>query len=85
MLSGSASATHVIGAPIDEGQHRRLKTIAAPNELFAQKWSNPSATPALSIKPPSDRDVGAGFALFVPLGRDPMRLSADAPSSHPEY
>jgi hypothetical protein len=84
VASGSASALRMIGAPIDEGQHRRPKKTATPNELFAAKWSNPSATPALSTKPPSDRDVGTGFALFVPLGRDPMRLSANTPSSHPE-
>ena len=84
MTSGGASALRMIGAPIDEPQHRSPKKIAASSELFAQKWSNPSATPAPSIKPPSDRDVGAGFALFVPLGRDPMRLSANTPSSHPE-
>ena len=84
MTSASASALRMIGAPIDEPQHRSPKKIAASSELFAPKWSNPSATPALSIKPPSDRDVGAGFALFVPLGRDPMRLSANTASSHPE-
>jgi hypothetical protein len=84
MTSGSASALRTIGAPIDEPQHRRPKKISAPNELFAQKWSNPSATPALSTKPPSASDIGTGLALFVPLGRDPMRLSADTPSSHPE-
>ena len=84
MASGSASALRMIGAPVDEPQHRRPKKIAAPNELFAPKWSNPSATPALSTKPPSDRDIGTGFALFVPRGRDPMRLSANTPSSHAE-
>ena len=84
MTSGSASALPMIGAPIDEGRHWRPKKTAAPNELFAPKWSNPSATPALSTKPPSDRNVGAGLALFVPLGRYPMRLSANTPSSHPE-
>src|ERR1700730_4629849 len=83
MVSGSASATRMIGAPL-EGQHWRPKKIAAPNELFAQKWSNPSATPALSTKQPSAYDVGTGFALFVPLGRNPMRLSANTPSNHPE-
>jgi hypothetical protein len=82
--SSSVSAPRIISAPTGDGLHPRPKTIAAPNELFAQKWSNPSATPALSIKPPSDRDVGAGFALFVPLGRDPMRLSANTPLNHPE-
>jgi Transglycosylase SLT domain len=82
--SGSTSALRMIGAPIDEPQHRRPKKVATPNELFAQRWSNPSATPALSTKQPSDRDVGTGFALFVPLGRNPMRLSANIPSSHPE-
>jgi len=74
----------MIGAPIDEGQHRRPKKTAAPSELFAPKWSNPSATPALSTKQPSASDIGTGFVLFVPLGRDPMRLSANTPSSHPE-
>jgi hypothetical protein len=82
--SGSASALRMIGAPIDEAQHRRPKKIAAPNELFALKWSNASATPALSTKQPSTSDIGAGFALFVPLGRNPMRLSANTPSSHPK-
>jgi Transglycosylase SLT domain len=84
MTSGSASALRTIGAPMDEPQHRRPKKIAAPNELFAPKWSNPSAPPALSTKPPSASDIGTGFALFVPLGRDPMRLSANTASSHPE-
>jgi len=84
MTSGSASALRMIGAPIDEPRHRHPKKIAAPNELFAQKWSNPSATPALSTKQPSASDIGTGFALFVPLGRDPMRLSANTPSSHLE-
>jgi hypothetical protein len=84
MASGNASTLRMIGAPIDEGQHRHPKKTAAPNELFAPKWSNPSATPPLSTKPPSDRNVGTGFALFVPLGRDAMRLSANTPSSHSE-
>jgi hypothetical protein len=84
MTSGGASALRMIGAPIDEPLHRRPKKIAAPNELFAQKWSNTSATPAPSTKQPSASDIGTGFMLFVPLGRDPMRLSANTPSSHPE-
>jgi hypothetical protein len=50
MTSASASALRMIDAPIDEPQRRRPKKIAAPNELFAQKSSNPSATPALSTK-----------------------------------
>jgi len=84
MTSGSASALRMMGASIDAALHRRPTKTAAPNELFAPKWSNPSATPALSTKPPSDRNVGTGLALFVPLGGDPMRLSANTPSSHPE-
>ena len=84
MTSANASALRMIGPPIDDEQHRRPKKSAASNESFAPKWSNPSATPPPSTKPPSDRDVGTGFALFVPLGRDPMRLSANTPSSHPE-
>src|SRR5260370_6341823 len=79
MTSGSASALRTIGAPIDEPQHRRPKKISAPHALFAQKWNNPSATPALSTKPPSASEIGTGLPLFVPLGRDPMRLSADTP------
>jgi hypothetical protein len=84
MTSGSASGPRMIDAPIDEGQHRHPKKTAAPNELFAPKWSNPSATPPPSTKQPSDRNVGTGLELFVPLGRDPMRLSANTSSSHPE-
>jgi hypothetical protein len=84
MTSVSASALRMIGAPIDEPQHRCPKKTPAPNELFAQRWSSPSATPALTTKPPSASDIGTGFALFIPLGRDPMRLSANTPSSHPE-
>jgi hypothetical protein len=84
MPRGGASALRIIGAPIDEPQHRHPKKVAAANELFAHRWSNPSATPALTTRQPSDRDVGAGFALFVPLGRGRMRLSANTPSSHPE-
>lgn len=84
MASSSAPALRMIGAPIDDPQHRRPKKIAVPNELFAPKWSSSSVTPVLSTKPSSGRDVGAGLALFVPLGRDPMRLSANTPSSHQE-
>jgi len=84
MTSASASALRMIGAPIDEPQHRSPKKIAASSELFAPKWSSPSATPPHSTKPPSDRAAATGFALFVPLGRDPMRLSADTPSSRLE-
>ena len=84
MTSANASALRMIGPPIDEPQHRRPKKSAASNELFAPKWSNPFATPPPSTKPPSDRDIGTGFALFIPLRRDPMRLSANALSSHPE-
>src|SRR5260370_26940829 len=82
--TGSMFVRPMASAPADEGQHRRPKKTAAPSELFSPKWSNPSATPPLSTKPPSDRDVATGFALFVPLGRDPMRLSADTPSSRLE-
>jgi Transglycosylase SLT domain len=84
MTSGVASALRMIGAPIDEPQHRHPKKVAAANELFAHRWSNSSATPAPTTRQPSDRDVGTGFTLFVPLGRDPMRLTANIPSSHPE-
>ena len=82
MTSGGESALRMIGAPV-EGQHWRPKNIAARNDLFAQKWSNPSATP-LSTKQPNASEIGTGFALFVPLGRDSMRFSANTPSSHPE-
>src|SRR6266404_3380286 len=81
--SNSVSAPRISSARTGEGQHRCSKRIVA-SELFVQRWSNSFATPSLSTKPSSDRDVGIGFALFVPLGRDPMRLSANTSSSHPE-
>jgi len=82
--SGSVTALRTASAPADEGQHRRPKKIAAPSELFVQSWSNPPATPSLSTKQRRDSDVGIGGALFVPLGRDPMRFSANTPSRHLE-
>jgi hypothetical protein len=81
--SGGASAPRLIGARTGDGEHRRLKKIAA-SELFAQRWSDSSATLPLSTERPIDRGVGIGGALFVPLGRDPVRLSANAASKHPE-
>ena len=81
MTSGGASAPRVIDAPIDERQHRRTMKIAAPNELFAQKWSNRPAQPPLSTNHWSHPGTGIGGALFVPLGRDPMRLSANTTPS----
>jgi hypothetical protein len=83
MPSSSVSAPRIISAPTGDGLHPRPKRIAA-SELFVQRWSDSSATSSLSTKQPSDRDVGIKGALFVPLGRGPMRLSANTPSSYPE-
>jgi transglycosylase-like protein with SLT domain len=82
--TSNASTLRIASAPAGDGQHRRPNKIAAPSALFVQSWSNPPATPSLSIKQRRDSDVGIVGALFVPLGRDPMRLSANTPSSHPE-
>jgi hypothetical protein len=81
--SDSASAPRMIEARTADGQHRRLKKTAA-SELFAQRWSNSSATLPLLAERPIDRVVGIGGALFVPLGRDPMRLSANITPSRLE-
>src|SRR5260370_30682203 len=72
------------GTPADENQRQRLKNNSAPSELFVQRWSNRPATPSLSTQQPSDHGARSGDALFVPLGRDPMRLSANIPSRHLE-
>jgi len=82
--SASMSVLPMASAPADEGQHRRSKKIAAPSELFAQTWSNPAATPSLSSRQLSHPDTGIGGALFVPLGRDSMRLTANTHSGHLE-
>jgi len=81
--SGSVSAPRIISAPTGDSQYRRPKRSAA-SELFVQRWSESSATLSLSTKQPNDRVVGVGGALFVPLGRAPMRLSMNTPSTHPE-
>src|SRR5260370_18515325 len=82
--SGSVSALRMTGTPADENQRQRLKNNSAPSELFVQRWSNRPATPSLSTQRPTDHGARTGDALFVPLGRDPMRLSANIPSRHLE-
>jgi hypothetical protein len=81
--SGSVSALPMIGAPADAGQHRQRRQIAGPSGLFVQRSSAPPATPSLFAQQPSDTKGGVGGALFVPLGRDPVRLSANFPSGRP--
>jgi hypothetical protein len=69
----------MISAPSAQPPHRRRENIAKPNELFVSKWSDPSATPPHPIEHASVSNTGAGFALFVPIARDPMRFSTNTP------
>src|ERR1700730_15460294 len=84
---GSVSSLLVFGAFTDAGQHRRPNDIAGPSGLFAQRSGTPSGTPPVTPSPfsrsPSDTKGGVGGALFVPLGRDPVRVSANFPARHP--
>jgi hypothetical protein len=73
-----------IGAPAAQPRHRRREHTAEANELFVSTWSDPSAAPRHSIEHPSLSNTGTGFALFVPIGRDAMRLSTNTPSKQPE-
>jgi SLT domain-containing protein len=81
--SGSVSALPMIGASADAGQHRQRHEIAGPSGLFAQRSSTPPATPSPFSRQPGDAQGGVGGALFVPLGRDPVRVSANFPSRRP--
>jgi Transglycosylase SLT domain len=81
--SGSVSALPMIGAPADAGQHRQRHEIPGPSGLFVQRSSAPPPTPSLFAQQPGDTKDGVGGALFVPLGRDPVRVSANFPSRHP--
>jgi SLT domain-containing protein len=81
--SGSVSALPTIGASADAGQHRQRHEIAGPSGLFAQRSSTPPATPSPFSRQPGDAQGGVGGALFVPLGRDPVRVSANFPSRRP--
>jgi hypothetical protein len=80
----SPSVLQMIGAPAAQPPHRRREHTAEANELFVSKWSDPSATPQQSIVPPSVSNAATGSALFVPIGRDAMRLSTNTPSKEPE-
>ncbi|HXO91867.1 MAG TPA: lytic transglycosylase domain-containing protein, partial [Stellaceae bacterium] len=84
---GSVSSLLVFGAFTDAGQHRRPNDIAGPSGLFAQRSGTPSGTPPVTPSPfsrsPGDTKGGVGGALFVPLGRDPVRVSANFPSRRP--
>jgi SLT domain-containing protein len=81
--SGSVSALPTIGASADAGQHRQRHEIAGPSGLFAQRSSTPPATPSPFSRQPGDAQGGVGGALFVPLGRDPVRVCANFPSRRP--
>ena len=82
--SGSVSALPMIGASADAGQHRQRHEIAGPSGLFAQRWSTPPATPSPYLPAAERCTRWIGGALFVPLGRDPVRVSANSPSRRPE-
>jgi hypothetical protein len=82
--NSSPSVLRMIGAPAVPPPHRRREHIAEANELFVSTWSDPSAAPRHSIEDPSLSNTGTGFALFVPIGRDAMRLSTNTPSKQPE-
>jgi hypothetical protein len=77
--NNSTSVMQMISAPSAQPPHRRRENIAKPNELFVSKWSDPSATPPHPIEHASVSNTGAGFALFVPIARDPMRFSTNTP------
>jgi hypothetical protein len=80
---GSVSSLRVFGAFTDAGQHRRPNDIAGPSGLFVQRSGTPPATPSPFSRQPGDTKGGVGGALFVPLGRDPVRVSANFPTRHP--
>jgi hypothetical protein len=82
--SNNAAEPPMIAVRADPGQHRRPTEIAGPRGLFVRRWNTPHA-----VLPPDAwqaSDVSGRFsgALFVPLGRDPVRVSANPPSRHPE-
>ena len=81
--NGNLSSPPVIGASADAGQHRQRHEIAGPSGLFAQTSSTPPATPSPFSQQPGDTKGGVGGALFVPLGRDPVRVSANFLPRHP--
>jgi hypothetical protein len=81
--NGNVSTPLVIGASTDAGQHRQPNDIAAPSGLFAQGSSTPLPTPSPFSRQPGDAQGGIGGALFVPLGRDPVRVSANFLPRHP--
>jgi hypothetical protein len=81
--NGNVSTPLVIGASTDAGQHRQPNDIAAPSGLFAQGSSTPLPTPSPFSRQPGDTKGGVGGALFVPLGRDLVRISANFPSRRP--
>ena len=82
--NSSPSVLQMIGAPAAQPPHRRREHTAAANELFVSKWSDSSAPPPHSIKHPSASNGGAGFALFVPIGRGAVLLSIKIPSAQSE-
>jgi hypothetical protein len=82
--SGNVSARLMVDPPADAGQHGQRTEIAGPSGLFVQRWSTPPAASSPFARRPRDTQGGVGGALFVPLGRDPVRVSANPPSRHPE-
>jgi hypothetical protein len=82
--SNAAAVPPMIAARADPGEHRRPTEIAGPSGVFVRRWSTPHAVLPPDARQPSDVPGRFGAVLFVPLGRDPMRLSANTPSSKPE-
>jgi hypothetical protein len=82
--NGTVSSPPVVGASTDAGQHRQPNDIAGPSGLFAQRSGTPPTIPSPFSQQPGDTKGGVGGALFVPLGRDPMRVSANIPPRHPQ-
>jgi hypothetical protein len=82
--SGNAAVPPMIAARADPGQHRRPTKIAGPSGLFVRRWSTPHSVLPPDAWQPSDVPGRFSGALFVPLGRGPVRLSANTPPSQPE-
>jgi hypothetical protein len=82
--SNNAAVLPMIAARADPGQHRRPTEIAEPSGLFVRRWSTPHVVLPPDAWQPSDVPGTFSGALFVPLGRGPVRLSAVSPSRYPE-
>jgi SLT domain-containing protein len=82
--NSSTSVLQMMSAPTGQPLHPSREDTAKSNELFVSTSSDPSATPPHSIVPLSVSNTRTESALFVPIGRDAMRLSTNTPSKQPE-